>query len=258
MKISIVTPTLNGLPLLRETAESILSQAGDFQLQWIVVDGASDDGTVEWLASFNDPRLTWTSEPDRGQSDAINKGMNRANGDVVAWLNCDDLYAPGALAAVAKAFSANRDAQWLVGRYEVIALDGRTIRSAVVDYKRRRLERYSLNRLLAENIIPQPAVFWRRAFWQRVGQLDESLYFTMDYDLWLRMAAVAPPLVVDELLAKFRLHAGSKSGKVDRRQFDEQFAVMKRHSSSPWRRAVHKFHVEKVVWAYRLMGLVGK
>ena len=112
--------------------------------------------------------------------------------------------------------------------------------------------------LLTENVIPQPAVFWRRELWERVGPLDESLYFTMDYDLWLRMAKVASPVVVDELLAKFRLHPGSKSGKVDRRQFDEQFAVMKRYCASPWRRAVHKFHVEKVVWAYRVMRLIGK
>jgi glycosyltransferase involved in cell wall biosynthesis len=258
VKFSIVTPTLNGLPLLRETAASILSQEGDFELQWIVVDGGSTDGTVQWLTSLDDRRVTWTSEPDRGQAEAINKGLARADGDVAAWLNCDDLYAPGALAAVAKAFLTHPDAQWLVGRYEMIALDGRLIRSAVVDYKRRRLERYSLDKLLTENIIPQPAVFWRRSFGQRVGQLDESLYFTMDYDLWLRMARLAPPLVRDDLLAKFRLHPGSKSGKVDRRQFDEQFMVMKRYCPSAWRRVVHRFHVEKVVWAYRLMRLVGK
>jgi glycosyltransferase involved in cell wall biosynthesis len=258
VKISIVTPTLNGLPLLRETAASILSQEGDFDLQWIVVDGGSTDGTVQWLTSLDDRRVTWTSEPDHGQAEAINKGMTRADGDVVAWLNCDDLYAPGALTAVANAFAAHRDAQWLVGRYEVIALDGRPIRSAVVDYKRRRLERYSFEQLLTENIIPQPAVFWRRSFWQRVGPLDKSLYFTMDYDLWLRMARLAPPLVLDALLAKFRLHPGSKSGKVDRRQFDEQFMVMKRYCPGAWLRVVHRFHVEKVVWAYRLMRVLGR
>ncbi|HEV7298070.1 MAG TPA: glycosyltransferase family 2 protein [Tepidisphaeraceae bacterium] len=258
MKISIVTPTLSGLPLLRQTAESILSQAGDFDLQWIVVDGGSTDGTVEWLSSLNDLRMTFTSERDKGQSDAINKGLAAADGDVVAWLNCDDLYVPGALAAVAGAFANHPDAQWLVGRYEVISLDGTRMRQGVVNYKRRRLERYSLSQLLTENIIPQPAVFWRRAFGERVGPLDLSLYYTMDYDLWLRMATVSPPLVIDDLLANFRHHATSKSGQLNRAQFDEQHAVMKRYTPSPWRRAVHRFHVEKVVWAYRLMRLIGR
>jgi glycosyltransferase involved in cell wall biosynthesis len=258
VKISIVTPTLNGLPLLRETAESILSQKGDFDLQWIVIDGGSTDGTLDWLASLNDPRLKWVSEKDEGQADAINKGFSLADGDVVAWLNCDDLYPPGALAAVARHFTNQRSAQWLVGRYEIISLDGTTMRSAVVNYKRKRLERFSFNRLLAENIIPQPAVFWRREFGQAVGPLDTSLYYTMDYDLWLRMAQRSAPLVADDLLARFRHHEGSKSGQFNRRQFDEQFAVMKRHCPSRWRRMVHQFHVEKVVCAYRVMRWFGK
>lgn len=258
MKISIVTPTLNGLPLLRHSAESILSQQGDFQLTWIVVDGGSTDGTLEWLRSLGDPRVTWQSGPDDGQSDAINKGLEQADGDIVAWLNCDDLYTPGALAAVVRAFTHHREAQWLVGRYEIISLDGQRIRQRVVDYKRCRLERYTNAGLLTENIIPQPAVFWRRCFGYRVGLLDTSLYYTMDYDLWLRMAAVAPPLVLNETLAQFRHHDASKSGQVNRAQFDEQFTVMKRYCKNPWRRLIHKLHVEKVVWAYRAMRLLGK
>jgi hypothetical protein len=120
------------------------------------------------------------------------------------------------------------------------------------------LERYSLAQLLTENVIPQPAVFWRRTFGQQVGPLDLSLYYTMDYDLWLRMATQGPPLVIGDLLARFRHHPTSKSGKLNRAQFDEQHAVMSRYTTSRWRRAVHRFHVEKVVWAYRAMRLVGK
>jgi len=259
VKISIVTPTLNGLPLLKQTAESILSQQSeDFSLQWLVVDGGSTDGTLDFLRSLHDSRVTWQSGPDDGQADAINKGLEQADGDVVAWLNCDDLYTPGALATVARAFTLHREAQWLVGRYQIISLDGQPIRQQVVDYKRRRLQQYSHAQLLTENMIPQPAVFWRRCFGERVGLLDTSLYYTMDYDLWLRMATVAPPLVVDETLAQFRHHGGSKSGQVNRQQFDEQFTVMKRYCTNPLRRAMHKLHVEKVVWAYRAMRWMGK
>jgi glycosyltransferase involved in cell wall biosynthesis len=257
VKISIVTPSFNGLVLLKQTGESILSQTGDFDLEWIVRDGGSMDGTVEWLKSLNEPRVKWTSQPDRGQSDAINAGLSEATGDVVAWLNADDLYPPGALNAVVRAFGTRSQAQWLVGRYEIIDLGGNPIRPGVVAYKRIRLERFSFNQLLTENVIPQPAVFWRRCFGLRVGLLDTSLYYTMDYDLWLRMAKAEPPLVIDDLLARFRHHAESKSGKVNRAQFDEQHAVMKRYCPSPFQRARHKFHVEKVVWAYRLMRLVG-
>jgi glycosyltransferase involved in cell wall biosynthesis len=258
MKISIITPTLNGLPLLRQTAQSVLSQEGPFDLQWIVIDGGSNDGTLDWLASLNDPRLTWISEPDQGQADAINKCLSRADGEIVAWLNCDDLYLPGALAAVARHFTQHPAAQWLVGRYEIISLDGTPTRPAVVKYKRKRLERYSIGRLLAENIIPQPAVFWRRTFGQSIGPLDTSLYYTMDYDLWLRMAHRSAPLVVDDLLARFRHHPTSKSGQFNRRQFDEQYTVLKRHCPSHRRQLIHRLHVEKVVWAYRVMRWLGK
>ena len=181
MKLSIVTPSFNGLRFLDRTARSILSQSGDFELEWIVVDGGSTDGTVEFLRGLNDPRLRWTSEADRGQSHAINKGLALAAGDVVAWLNTDDVYTPGALAAVAQAFAAAPEAQWLVGRYEVIDEADRPIRSGVVRYKERSLRRYTYRALLRENFISQPAVFWRREFGHerrpagRVAALDDGL-----------------------------------------------------------------------------------
>jgi GT2 family glycosyltransferase len=259
VKLSIVTPSFNGLRFFDRTARSVLSQAGgDFELQWIVVDGGSTDGTLDYLKGLSDPRLRWVSEPDRGQSDAINKGLALADGDVVAWLNADDCYAPGALAAVADAFRERPSAQWLVGRCEVIDDADRAIRPAVVRYKEYSLRRYRYRALLRENFIPQPAVFWRRAFGQSIGPLDESLHWTMDYDLWLRMGRRSVPLVVERVLAQFRLHAASKTGRVDRRQFDEQYAVACRHfGRDRLSRVIHRFNVEKIIWAYRVMRLLG-
>jgi glycosyltransferase involved in cell wall biosynthesis len=258
LKLSIVTPSYNGLRFLPRAADSILSQPGNFELEWIVVDGGSTDGTVEFLRSLNDPRVRWTSEPDGGQSDAINKGLSRATGDVAAWLNTDDVYTPGALAEVARAFESNRAARWLVGRYEVIDEQDRPIRPAVVRYKERSLRRYTYRALLRENFISQPAVFWRRGFGHDVGPLDESLHWTMDYDLWLRMGRVTDPMFLDNVLARFRLHPQSKTGKVDRRQFDEQYAVAKRYiGDDRTSRLVHRFNVEKIVWAYRVMRVLG-
>lgn len=257
MKLSIVTPSFNGLRFLPRAADSILTQSGGFELEWIVVDGGSTDGTLDFLRNLNDPRVRWTSEPDRGQSDAINKGLARATGDVVAWLNTDDVYTPGALADVARAFEANPDVRWLVGRYEVIDEKDRPIRSAVVRYKERSLRRYTYRALLRENFVSQPAVFWRRGFGHDVGPLDASLHWTMDYDLWLRMGRIAAPLFLDRVLAQFRLHPQSKTGKVDRRQFDEQYAVAKRYlGDDRMSRLVHRFNVEKIVWAYRVMRLL--
>lgn len=258
LKISIVTPSFNQGAFLARTADSILSQTGAFDLQWIVMDACSTDGTVELLErlSRSDPRLTFTSERDRGQSHAINKGMSQADGDIVAWLNADDLYAPGALAAVTAAFERNPAAQWLVGRYDIIDAVDQPIRPAIVRYKQRRLERYAYRTLLRENFIPQPAVFWRRAFGEAVGPLDESLHWTMDYDLWLRMGQRSDPLLLDALLARFRLHDTSKSGDFDRRQFDEGYEVAQRYvGDDRISRVAHRINVEKIVWAYRLMRL---
>jgi glycosyltransferase involved in cell wall biosynthesis len=258
VKLSIVTPSYNGRRFLDRTATSILSQAGEFELEWIIVDGGSTDGTVEFLRDLREPRLRWVSEPDRGQSDAINKGLAMATGDVVAWLNTDDVYTPGALAAVAGAFADSPESQWLVGRYAVIDESDRPIRSGVVRYKERSLRRYTYRALLRENFISQPAVFWRRSFGHDVGPLDESLHWTMDYDLWLRMGRIAAPVFLDRVFAQFRLHPASKTGKVDRRQFDEQYAVARRYfGGDRVSRLVHRFNVEKIVWAYRVMRLLG-
>src|SRR5258708_724567 len=111
MRIDIVTPSFNHRAFLEQTMRSIFSQSGDFELRWIVVDGGSTDGTLELLKSTTDSRLRWASSPDRGQSHALNKGLEQADGDVVGWLNSDDLYAPSALAAVARAF-ADPAARW--------------------------------------------------------------------------------------------------------------------------------------------------
>ncbi len=275
MRIWIVTPSLDQGPYLRQTLDSVALQAGPFSLRHVVVDGGSTDGSVDLLRSAADPRLSWTSGPDAGQSDAVNKGLavvdmagsgaTSASGgadagadDVVGWLNSDDFYLPGALAAVAATF-ADPAVSWAVGRYRVVDDAGRAVRRSVVRYKERLLRRYSYRRLLRENFIAQPAVFWRASFGRKVGPLDVSLHYTMDYDRWLRMGRAADPVVIDRELAAFRIHPASKTGRITRAQFDEGYAVAARHAAGD--RAsllVHRFNVEKIVWAYRLMQVAGR
>lgn len=259
MKISVVTPSFNQCDFLRRTMDSVLSQQGPFDLEWIVVDGGSTDGTVGLLRSVADPRVRWTSEPDEGQSHAINKGLASATGDVLTWLNSDDVYTPGAVAAVAAAFAATPAPHWVVGRCEIIDADDRVIRRPITWYKNHLLARYSYRNLLRQNCISQPSVFWARDFGREIGGPDESLHYTMDYDLWLRMGKAADPLILDRVLARFRLHGTSKSGQVNREQFDEQYRVANRFfNGDASSRLAHRFHVEKTVWAYRLLRLLGR
>lgn len=258
MKISIITPSFNQRGFIEKTLESILSQQGNFELELFVMDGGSTDGSVEVLRSINDTRLVWTSQADHGQSDAINRGLAQANGDVVAWLNSDDLYTPGALQAVHEAFSSHLSAQWLVAGCAIIDDEGRTIRPGITQYKWKRLKRYAYKKLLRENIINQPSVFWRREFGRRIGSLDESLHWTMDYDLWLRMGRACDPLILDRTTSQFRIHGSSKSGQVDRRQFDEQYRVASRYfAGDKSSQLIHRLNVEKIVWAYRVMRWLG-
>ena len=257
--VSIVIPSFNQVAYLPLTVNSILSQRFDGSLEVFIMDGGSTDGTRDYLRSIDDPRVSWVSEADRGQTDALNKGMTRVKGDIIGWLNSDDLYEPGALAAVCQALAAQPAAQWLVGRCIIVDGQGREIRRGVTRYKDRWLSRYRYRRLLIENFICQPAVFWRRSFGQRIGPLDESLHYAMDYDLWLRMGAVAEPLVLDRVLARFRHHDRAKTGPAPRGQFREQYAVacryMRRDRRLRWR---HRLNIEKIYLAYHVMRWLGR
>lgn len=259
MRISIITPSLNQAAFLPRTLASIHAQQGPFELEHRVIDAGSTDGTLEVLRAIDDPRFSFISEPDDGQSDAINKGFAQTDGDIVAWLNSDDVYEPGALAAVAKAFESHPGAAWVTGPCTIIDQHDQPVRPGVKRYKDRRLRRYSYKALLRENFISQPATFWRRAALQRVGPLDTALNWAMDYDLWLRLGRLSDPVILDEPLARFRLHAAGKTGDFSRRQYDEDLAVAKRYL--PASRAAHawrRLHTEKIVLAYRVMRVIGR
>jgi glycosyltransferase involved in cell wall biosynthesis len=255
--VDIVVPSLNQRPFLTQTLASILTgKESGFDLTCHVVDGGSTDGSVDLLRASLDPRLNWTSAPDAGQSDAVNRGIARGTGDIIGWLNSDDLYLPGTIAKVMASF-ADPKVQWVVGRCMIIDEAGREIRPGITRYKNHLLDRFTPRALLRQNCIAQPAVFWRRSFGQSAGPLDTSLHFTMDYDLWLRMARLSPPTILPQTLAAFRVHNKSKTGRIDRRQFDEGYQVASRYfGDDRMSRWLHKFHVEKIVMAYRILNLL--
>ena len=220
---------MNGAPTLAETMDSVRNQ-GYPRVEHIVVDGGSSDGTVAMLASTPDVR--WISEPDRGRVDAANKGVAMATGDVIAWLNADDRYEPGALQAVGRAFAENPRAGWATGYCRIIGGDGREIRRAVTAYKSLLLRHWSLGLYLTQNFISDPATFVRREALDAVGLLDERYRESHDYDLWLRVArAYGPPVVLRRAVACFRMAEGSLSLTGFERQFREHAAVARAHGA---------------------------
>jgi glycosyltransferase involved in cell wall biosynthesis len=212
LKISVVTPSYNQADFLERTLRSVHTQEGNFELEHLVIDGGSTDGSVALLERWKD-KLSYISEKDRGQSHALNKGIARATGEVICWINSDDTLRPHALATVAAYFTAHPTINWAYGRCGIIDEHDVDIRGLITRYKNLLGRRYSYRKLLLENYISQPSTFFRKAFYERVGGVDESLKLDMDYDLWLRFGQVEPAGIIDgPPLANFRFHAAAKTG----------------------------------------------
>lgn len=255
MKISIVTPSFNQGRYIERTLRSVLEQQGDFELEYLVVDGGSTDETLSILEGYRG-RLSWVSGPDAGQVDAISKGFAKATGDVLGWLNSDDLYLPGALDAVARALS-QPGAAWCFGQCRIIDEDDREVRRPIARYKNGLSRRYSLRRLLTKNFIPQPATFFRRALLEQAGGLDHGFHYAMDYELWLRFARLSDPVFIPQDLACFRWHGHSKSAGGYGKAAWEAYAAARRHAGAAhWHALVeHWLHVISLVTGYRLLDL---
>lgn len=202
--VSVVTPSYNQGRYLRATIASVLGQ-GYPNLEYIIVDGGSTDESLEIVRSFaGEPRLRWLSEPDRGQSDAINKGWARARGQVLAWLNSDDTYLPGAVAGQVRALLEHPEAGGVYADALYTDADGRPLTRI---YGRP----YAPQALLRLEIPAQPTVFLRRDLVARVGPLSLERRYSMDSDYWARCARVAPFVQARGLVATYRLHAASKT-----------------------------------------------
>jgi GT2 family glycosyltransferase len=224
---TIVTPCLNGAATLSSTLESVRDQGYGGEVEHVVVDGGSTDGTLDILASAPDVR--YISEPDRGLSDAVNKGIRMARNEAVGWLNADDIYLPGALGRVGKALADRPDALWATGPCLIIDAEGREIRRFVTGYKSFLLRRYSYRMHLVQNFVPAPSTFVRKEAFDRVGEFDERFKYSMDYDLWLRLGRIGAPLVLDAPLAAFRMAEGSLSMTGFERQFAEHTQNAREH-----------------------------
>lgn len=248
-RISIITPSFNQGAFIEETIRSVLGQHYP-DLEYIVVDGASSDETLDVLRKY-DTRLRWISERDRGQAHAINKGLQMATGDVLAFLNSDDVYEPGALIKVGRFFAAHPNAHWLTGLCRTIDLQGTEIRRPITLYKNFWLRLGSYRMLTLLNYISQPATFWTREAVERSGNFDESLKYAMDYDYSLRVGRNYRLWVMHDYLASFRVHPSSKAGSSANAQFDSDLAIIRRYTTSRVLLALHAAHNAVAVGIYR-------
>jgi glycosyltransferase involved in cell wall biosynthesis len=218
MLVSIITPSFNQAPFLRRTMESVFAQ--DYEhLEYLVVDGGSSDGSLE-IIHENATRLSWwVSEPDMGQADAINKGIAHSHGDIVAWLNSDDYYLPGAIASVVRAFQDHPDAVLIYGNMQ--AVDGSDRITNIMTYPQLTLEN-----LLCFQIIGQPAAFMRRSAVEDVGGLHTDYHLLLDHQLWIKLARVGPIFHVDQTWAAARYHTGAKNRALAEHFGEEAFRIL--------------------------------
>ena len=201
--VSIVTPSYNQARFLEATLRSVLEQ--DYpSIEYLVIDGASTDGSVDIIRRYADRLAWWVSEKDSGQSEAINKGLRRAKGEFIGWLNSDDVYLPGAVRAAVQAFQIHPAAGLVYGDALAIDAEGK-------EFNRMCARPYSLTDLLSFHIICQPAAFMRRSVLERVNYLNPAYHMLMDHLLWMEMARVAPIVYIPQTWAAARYHDRAKN-----------------------------------------------
>lgn len=216
--VSIVTPSFNQRRYIEQMLQSVGQQ--DYpQIEHIVIDGGSTDGTVELLEAAGN-NLTWISEPDNGQAAAINKGFLLAKGEIFGWLNCDDLYTCGAIRTVVEYFVAHKQAMLLFG--DALAIDAKGHSYGL----RKNVGPCTFRTLVhSGDFIVQPATFWRATLWRQLGPLDESLHYALDYEYWMRAAKHYPLHYIPRCLARERLHQEAKTNTGYLKRINEIYNV---------------------------------
>ncbi len=250
--VSIVTPSFNQARFLEATIQSVFSQNYP-RLEYIIVDGGSTDGSLEIIKKYASRLTWWISEKDQGQTDALNKGFEHARGDILAWLNSDDTYEPGAVAGAAKYLQMHREVGLVYGDANYIDENGRRLgRFPAAQTDLRRLRQGYVH-------IPQQASFFRGELWRTLGPLDPSFYFAMDYDLWVRIASHAALKYLPETWANFRLHAAGKTLAADDRCWPEMLRVHYRDGGHFLSMIVAKYYLRRLVspwWNMRRRSLL--
>lgn len=207
-RISIVTPSYNQAQFLERTINSVFDQNYP-NLEYIIMDGGSTDGSVEIIEKYAEKLTSWESQPDKGQSEAVAKGISRSTGDILAYLNSDDLLLPGALACIASLLDPGQ-AQWAVGWQKIIDDRDRVI-------ARRPLFPFTVSDIWYNNyLVPQECTFFTRSMYQRIGGFDASYHYAMDMHAWMRMASLSQPIRIEQYVGCFRVHSAQKTTRMDK------------------------------------------
>ncbi|MFH2038775.1 MAG: glycosyltransferase family 2 protein [Chloroflexota bacterium] len=223
--VSIITPSFNQVRYIEQTIQSVFGQ-NYAHLEYLLVDGASTDGSLEIIQKYTDKISWWVSEPDTGQSAAINKGLRRAQGEYVAWLNSDDIYLPGAIERAVSVFEEDPGIGLVFGDVLAIDQNGQTT-------NRLRYGDWSLPDLMAFRVIGQPSVFMRRSVLGQAGFLDLSYHYLLDHQLWLRMAQLAQIRHIPAMLSAARFHPDSKNVAQAARFGEEAFRILEWMETQP-------------------------
>lgn len=239
--VSIITPSYNQARFLETTILSVLNQ--DYSnLEYIIVDGGSTDGSIDIIRKYEDRLAAWINEPDQGQSEAINKGFGLARGEILAWLNSDDLYYPLAVTEAVDMLLSTPQIGMVYGDTDLIDEKGQ-VRGKF------KAKQTSFQRLMRGGVyIPQPAAFWRAELWNQVGPLDTSFYFAMDYDLWVRFSKVAEMRYLPHLWASFRIHSAGKTTLSDDRCWPEMKRVYQREGGRIISVFMGKYALRKIMY----------
>jgi glycosyltransferase involved in cell wall biosynthesis len=251
MKFSVITPSFNQALFLEDTIKSVVSQKSD-DLEYFIMDGGSTDGSVGIIKKYARlyPRIIkWRSEKDKGQVDAINEGMKKSSGDIIAYINSDDYYLPFAFKAVEDYFISNPKREWVVGDARVL---GSNLGWTFWLKHLWPIEKYN-RALYMFNTINQPSVFLKKSLVDRVGLFNTSLRAAFDYDYWLRCLRYAKPGRVRQYLSVFRVHPESIGTKSYQDQFAEDYEVVCRYTTDKIALFSHKIGQLLTVNSYKLL-----
>ncbi len=226
MKFSIITPTLNSIEFLKKSSDSVLINQKYPNIEWIIIDGGSTDGTIEYLNSLENTNIKIFNDDSGHPSKAFNYGITKANGEIISLLGSDDYYEEEIFSEIAFIFENNK-IDWLIGYNEIVDKHEKEIRKIITKFKKSSLNNYSFKKLSKNNFIAAHSVFWKKEFMpNKIGNFNTNEFIeSMDYEMWLRMGRISKPYILKKKLSNFRMHKNSLTTKGNLKQLNQMYLV---------------------------------